>query len=467
MASSSESQFKDYLIKPEFSKFVSNNGDAWTKTLLAACYKTFIGANNYLEHVQIAELSKGKVIDAVLREIPIAKTATGQDLSTYYVDILVATDRKHADLVRKIEANELTTLSMGCVIAYSICTKCGRVAKDETEACQHVRYEKNNTFHDDQGVLRRVAELCGHSSDPESVKFVDASWVRTPAFTGAVKRNTVNPPADVMAKLEHAMSIEGYQKKDCDFLKAAGFPVVIAQDPPAEEAPAEEPPVEEAPADQAPEEAPADQAPEEAPVDQMPAEEAPAGDPGAVDPTIEEPPPVPEESAVQKLKKDIKQKLLQQVGDEVLQEFSGDTGLPPSATTTLDETFIKPASVVKQAYRVWDQRLRQASPKLTKENFAKLRLGTFALITSRDPSSLAGYSKRDFIAVLAFLDKFTPSPLPADTRSIVAKFGGTSGNGPTEVSKSLVSELGRKMTLSEGKKAYIWLKLLDLQGTLL
>src|SRR5512135_348888 len=30
-ASSSKSEHKDYLIKPAYSKFVNNNGDAWTK----------------------------------------------------------------------------------------------------------------------------------------------------------------------------------------------------------------------------------------------------------------------------------------------------------------------------------------------------------------------------------------------------------------------------------------------------
>ena len=58
MAKESKSEHKDYLIKPEYSKFVNNNGDAWTKALLAKTYKTFIGANNWTEHCQIPELSK-------------------------------------------------------------------------------------------------------------------------------------------------------------------------------------------------------------------------------------------------------------------------------------------------------------------------------------------------------------------------------------------------------------------------
>lgn len=150
----------DYYIHPAYSKLINNNGDAWSKKMLAACYRTFIGANNYLEHVQIPELKKGKVIDAVLREVPIGKDKKGKELTTYYVDILVATERKHKELIRKIESKELTTLSMGCKIAYSICSKCGNKAVDDSEACEHVKYEKNNIFYDENGIQRKVAELC-------------------------------------------------------------------------------------------------------------------------------------------------------------------------------------------------------------------------------------------------------------------------------------------------------------------
>jgi hypothetical protein len=34
--------------------------------------------------------------------------------------------------------------------------------------------------------------LCGHKSDPGSVKFIEASWVANPAFTGAVLRNILS-----------------------------------------------------------------------------------------------------------------------------------------------------------------------------------------------------------------------------------------------------------------------------------
>ena len=48
----------DYLIKPECSQFVNNNGDSWSRQVLKMAYPTFIGAHNFREHVQIEEQAK-------------------------------------------------------------------------------------------------------------------------------------------------------------------------------------------------------------------------------------------------------------------------------------------------------------------------------------------------------------------------------------------------------------------------
>lgn len=175
----------EYGITPETDKYINNNNDAWSREVLAASYRTFIGGQNFLEHVQIDELSKGRIIDAVLRDI-------GDSL---YADILIATDRKNRELVADIESGRMSGLSMGCTTLTTQCTKCGHVADDETQLCSHIRYEKGNIFIDKQGVRRRVAELCGHHSiDPNAgVTFIEASWVANPAFTGAVARNIISP----------------------------------------------------------------------------------------------------------------------------------------------------------------------------------------------------------------------------------------------------------------------------------
>lgn len=182
-------RYADYHIKPSSSQFVNNNGDSWSRDVLRMAFPTFIGAHNFREHVQIEEQSKGRIIDAAARDI-------GDSL---YIDILVATDRKHAALVQDIEAGKMATLSMGCTTDFSICSQCGHHAVDETQLCDHIKYAKLNTFLDDSGQKRVIAELCGHKDynenpdAPGGVRFIEASWVAVPAFPGAVMRNILSP----------------------------------------------------------------------------------------------------------------------------------------------------------------------------------------------------------------------------------------------------------------------------------
>lgn len=178
-------EYADYHIKPECTQFVNNNGDSWSRGVLLKAFRTFVGAHNFLEHVQIEDQSKGRVIDAAARDIG----------DSVYIDILVATDRKHASLVQDIEAGKLATLSMGCTTDFTICSKCGHTAVDETELCDHIKYAKLNTFMDDRSKTRVIAELCGHKdyNDTGGVTFIEASWVATPAFSGAVMRNILSP----------------------------------------------------------------------------------------------------------------------------------------------------------------------------------------------------------------------------------------------------------------------------------
>lgn len=177
-------KYADYYITPETTKYVNNNHDAWERNLLLSCFRTFIGGENYVEHIQIPELSKGKIIDAAARDIG----------DSIYVDILVATNRKHRPLIAAIEKGELSTLSMGAQVAFTICTKCGNVAEDELQLCRHIKYQKGNFFIDAMGKKRKIAELCGHrTSEPGSCRFIEGSWVANPAFTGAVLRNILDP----------------------------------------------------------------------------------------------------------------------------------------------------------------------------------------------------------------------------------------------------------------------------------
>lgn len=216
-----------FRIKPECEQYINNNFDSWSRPVLLKSYRTFIGAHNFLEHVQIENLSKGRILDAVARDIG----------DSVYIDILIATDRKHRELVKDIESGELTTLSMGCSIDGSTCTQCGHWAADETEFCDHIKYMKGDTFYDERGNRCRIAELCGDESlDPTAgVVFIEGSWVKIPAFKGAVRRNLITLSSDDNAKISKQInrvySFPATVPAEGAFLKAAhGMRVLVSDE---------------------------------------------------------------------------------------------------------------------------------------------------------------------------------------------------------------------------------------------
>ena len=177
----------DYLIKPECSYLVNQNEDGWENEVLKMSYRSFVGAFNFLEHLQKRKESKGHIIDSVLRKINITA-----DVWVYFVDLLVATDLAHEKLVGQIRDGKVKYLSMGCVTDLVICSYCGHRVTEDGNYCNHLSYNKGQFIPDDDGVSRRVAELCGHKSLPNGgVKFVEASWVEVPAFPGAAVREII------------------------------------------------------------------------------------------------------------------------------------------------------------------------------------------------------------------------------------------------------------------------------------
>lgn len=184
-----------YYIHPACSHIINANGNSWTNETLLATFRTFVGGYNYLEHIQRPELSKGTLLDAVIRPVTIVDSMTDEEVEIYYVDILVATDRKHEDLVSQIVDGEYDSMSMGCWAHKIQCSKCGTVFENEEKECTHLEYELGTTFIDENGVARIVSEICGHTymnkdgvleADPEAVEFFEASWVKNPAYKGAV-----------------------------------------------------------------------------------------------------------------------------------------------------------------------------------------------------------------------------------------------------------------------------------------
>lgn len=233
-------KWDDYYVASDTIQLINNNCDCFERDVLLKAYPTFIGGHSFVEHVQVEDLSKGRIIDAVARDV-------GQSV---YIDILIANDRKHTDLIASIESGKLSTLSMGCVTDLTICTKCGHVAADTSELCPHIKYEKGNVFYDANGKVRKIAELCGHKSiDNGGVTFVEASWVEVPAFTGAVMRNIITPTEEILEKAKAILSKppKSWDKtktvrKSFDYRYAQDdFPSDFGGENPTEQSPEEKP----------------------------------------------------------------------------------------------------------------------------------------------------------------------------------------------------------------------------------
>ena len=177
-----------FYIKKGSESLVNMNGDCWPNEVTALTYNTFVGAYNFLNHVQIPSESKGVVLDAAPRLVILKNGA-----KSLYVDILVATDLRHASLCKEIELGIMNTLSLGAIVEESRCSYCGHTSKTGSDLCKHLIYERRGVFTDECGDSRIIAEICGNKNDAGSNRFIEASWVSDPAFPGAVKRHKIAP----------------------------------------------------------------------------------------------------------------------------------------------------------------------------------------------------------------------------------------------------------------------------------
>lgn len=197
-----------FTIRPATEELVNANGNAWTSPVLLNCFRTFIGGENYKEHVQVPSMSLGKILDAIIRE------ATHKGEKIHVVDILVATNRKHANIVRRIENKELTTLSMGATAQKVQCSVCGQIIDTvkKEPVCTHLEHNLGKHVMFD-GKKKFCAELCGAMDPrtgeyiPDSCDFIEASWVEQPAFEGAVTNYFIETP-EIRAEREEVNNMQ-------------------------------------------------------------------------------------------------------------------------------------------------------------------------------------------------------------------------------------------------------------------
>jgi uncharacterized C2H2 Zn-finger protein len=188
-----EVESDDHTIVAPHNKWINENGNAWKNEVVLESYHSFILAENYLEHIQIPALSKGKVLDAVAWVVHKQYNGYKEPVPTIFVDCLLATNKKkHKSLCDNILNGTIDTTSMGCSIEWTQCSRCGKYfEEDKDRFCRHIEDDLGRSYTDKKGIKRKVAELCGRQGYPDSCIFKELSWVRRPAFYPAKKHGFV------------------------------------------------------------------------------------------------------------------------------------------------------------------------------------------------------------------------------------------------------------------------------------
>ena len=277
--------------------------------------------------------------------------------------------------------------------------------------CHHIKFLKRNSFiSDNDGKKRSVAELCGHFLYPESNKFIEGSWVETPAFKGAVLRNQIAiddiDKKSFIEKYETIMNIQSSDLKSlamkvvsaCSFLDSVKKIIAKTEDPTDELAPTDDPsPITDEPTD-APEDAP------DAPTDTP----DPAGVPSEGEPVpdelkgLGETPDAPIEEQVKDdkleemgkipydaLKKEIKETLMKQIKKELADEV----GISPEEINTLNDVNLN------------DSLVKSNLDKISGKDLTKIKLAK-DLVKKNGKKSLLkeGFSQEDILKI-AYLSK--------------------------------------------------------------
>lgn len=353
-----------------------------------------------------------------------------------------------------------------CLIKYSQCSQCGRIAEDESQACKHVRYFKNNFFYDKNGVRRIVAELCGRAEEPDSCKFMDASWVRKPAFEGAVKNKILELDSDLSEKLQKAVSFPSFEYQPGMYLKAASQAAMdIANEIEAQEEEAPKPPADDVNFPEAPPESkkpletdiPSEDAPlgeSEAPDSDSlgdlgaPGEGAPGG--GAPEPQIEEP---KEDATVQEVKDLVKNQILNEIRREILKEQATETATeqrPTDLENSTNNNLVKDASFKKIF----------ASAKKSKNDRLYNGLVILSNLKNWNQFKRYGYNRDDVLGILHFVDKnISTIPVGADAVKTLSKIK-LGSDGFIPFFTKMIVEIGRKPSSVESKKIASWAKIL-------
>lgn len=170
-----------YVRSRAISSRCNDNFDEFPADELDKSYRTFIGKPVFVNHNnENHKRARGVVIDAVLH-----KDANRDGSKDHWVEVLMEVDaQRFPRLAKEILNGNIARTSMGCDVAYSVCSACNNKATSPAEYCQHIPAAKGQRLYrttasgHKEGVL--IRETC------YGLKFFENSLL-------------VEPPADPTA----------------------------------------------------------------------------------------------------------------------------------------------------------------------------------------------------------------------------------------------------------------------------
>lgn len=145
-----------YVRSRAISSRCNENWDEFPASEIKEAYQTFLGKPVFVNHVNHNHLrARGVIIDAALHE----DRAPDGSPDTW-VELLQEIDaHRFPKLAKAILAGEVDRTSMGCDVAYSVCSACGNKATTPAEYCQHIPRAKGQHIYRHTASGKRVSEL--------------------------------------------------------------------------------------------------------------------------------------------------------------------------------------------------------------------------------------------------------------------------------------------------------------------
>lgn len=179
----------DYEVRPGFlyvrsraiSSRCNDNFDEFPAEELEKAYATFKGKPVFVNHVNHDHnRARGVIIDAALH-----KDANRDGSKDWWVEVLQEVDAlRFPRLAAEILKGNIARTSMGCDVAYSVCSACGNKATSPAEYCQHIPSAKGQRLYRTTASGKKVGELIRETC--YGLKFFENSLL-------------VEPPADPTA----------------------------------------------------------------------------------------------------------------------------------------------------------------------------------------------------------------------------------------------------------------------------